>query len=277
MAKIFEVKNRPHFDPLIVHLPSPQHLTTVVKQIHPSAEKLGNLFWPGPLTLILPRKDIVPDLVTSGLPTVAVRVPDHPLTLQLLNSLDFPLACPSANPFGYVSPTTAQHVQDQLGQKIRYILDGGPCRIGIESTILGFEDGNPVIYRPGGITVEQIEPILGKVLVKTSSSNPIAPGMLKHHYAPDKTVIIGNISELLKQYGAEEAGILSFKDHFEQVSDSHQIQLSPSGDLNQAAQNLFAGLRKLDGMNIRYIFAELVPDRGLGLAINNRLVRASSK
>jgi L-threonylcarbamoyladenylate synthase len=124
--------------------------------------------------------------------------------------------------------------------------------------------------------VEQIEPILGKVLIKTSNTNPIAPGMLKHHYAPDKIVIIGNISELVEQYGTEEAGILSFKDHFERVSDSHQIQLSPSGDLNQAAQNLFAALRKLDGMNIRYIFAELVPDCGLGVAINNRLVRASS-
>ena len=259
-----------------VHLPSAQHLTAVVKKIHQSAQKLANLFWPGPLTLILPRKEIVPDLVTSGLPTVAVRVPDHPLTLQLLNRLDFPLACPSANPFGYVSPTTAQHVQDQLGQEIPYILDGGSCKIGIESTILGFEDGNPVIYRPGGIAMEQIEPILGKVLVKNSSSNPIAPGMLKHHYAPDKTVIIGNISELLEQYGAEEAGILSFTDRFDLASDSHQIQLSPSGDLNQAAQNLFAALRKLDGMNIRYIFAELVPDRGLGVAINNRLARAAS-
>ena len=277
VAKIFEVKKRPFFDPLIVHIPSANSLQTVAKDISEVAEKLANHFWPGPLTMVLPRKNNIPDLVTSGLATVAVRVPDHPLTIKLLNSLDFPLACPSANPFGYVSPTTAQHVEDQLGQDISYILDGGPCNIGVESTIIGFEHEGPVVYRPGGVPVEDIEKLIGKVSKKAASKTPLAPGMLKHHYAPDKTLVLGNIKELMEQYGHEQAGVLSFKDHFNQLDDELQIQLSPSGSLSEAAQNLFAALRKLDGMNIRYIFAELVPERGLGVAINNRLRRAAHK
>jgi L-threonylcarbamoyladenylate synthase len=275
VARIFEVKRRPHFDPLIVHLASTTQLNNVVEDIPPSAKILAEHFWPGPLTLVLPRKAQVPDLVTSGLTTVAVRVPNHPLALGLLKKLDFPLACPSANPFGYVSPTTAQHVADQLGQDIDYILDGGSCRIGIESTIVGFENGSPIIYRPGGITKEDLEGIVGMVKTKTSKSLPVAPGMLKHHYAPHKNIIIGNIRDLLEHHGPEQVGILSFNSQFEQVSDHRQIQLSPDGSLIEAAQNLFASLRKLDAMNIKYIFTELVPEHGLGVAINNRLRRAA--
>jgi len=277
VTRIFEVKNRPSFDPLIVHLSSAEHLGRIVTEIPETAKILAAHFWPGPLTLVLPRKDVVPDLVTSGLPTVAVRVPDHPVTRELLDCLPFPLACPSANPFGYVSPTTASHVSDQLGSLIDYILDGGPCRVGIESTILGFEDKLPVIYRPGGISIEEIEKVVGRTLVKSSFSKPLAPGMFKSHYAPAKSLMIGNINELITRYGTKQSGILSFKDHFDQVADEYQIRLSPEGNLAQAAQNLFASLRKLDAMDIRYIFTELVPDYGLGVAINNRLRRAASK
>jgi L-threonylcarbamoyladenylate synthase len=248
----------------------------VVKEIPKSAKILAAHFWPGPLTLVLPRKEIVPDLVSSGLPTVGVRVPDHPLTLELLKAVPFPLACPSANPFGYISPTTPKHVSDQLGDQINYILDGGPCRVGIESTIIGFEKGVPVIYRPGGIPGEDIEKVVGSISIKTTSDKPVAPGMLSSHYAPAKSLLIGNIRELIAHYGHKKSGVLSFNDHFDQVDDEFQIQLSPEGDLAQAAQNLFAALRKLDAMDIRYIFTELVPDYGLGVAINNRLRRAAS-
>lgn len=276
VAKIFLVKNRPAFDPLIVHIPSFQYLNTVVSKVPDTAERLASHFWPGPLTLVLPRKDVVPDLITSGLSTVAVRVPNHPLTLKLLNQLDYPLASPSANPFGYVSPTTAEHVQQQLGGDLSYILDGGPCQIGIESTIIGFESQQPVMYRSGGISLEAIEAQVGEVSYKPQDSGVVAPGMLDSHYAPRKKLILGNISGLLKEYGQNKVGILSLKDRFHQIEDRYQIQLSPTGDLTEAARNLFGSLRKLDAMPITYIFAELVPNHGLGLAINDRLQRAAS-
>ncbi len=275
VAKIFEVKRRPSFDPLIVHIASYDCLDSVVRRIPEPARILAQALWPGPLTLVLPKADEIPELVTSGLSTVAVRVPDHPLTAKLLATLSFPLACPSANPFGYISPTSAQHVADQLGEAINYILDGGSCKVGIESTIVGFEDGQAVIYRPGGVPVESIEHLIGKTSMKSMSDSPLAPGMLKSHYSPSKSLILGNISELLDQYGHEQVGVLSFSRYFEQLDHGYQIQLSPTGNLTEAAQNLFASLRKLDSMNIRYIFAETVPEQGLGIAINNRLKRAA--
>jgi len=275
VAKIFLVKNRPAFDPLIVHIPSFQYLNTIVAKVPDKAKQLASHFWPGPLTLILDRKDVIPDLVTSGLSTVAVRVPNHPLTLKLLNQLDYPLASPSANPFGYLSPTTAEHVRQQLGGDLAYILDGGPCKIGIESTIIGFESELPVIYRPGGISLEAVKARIGEVNIKPQDSGVVAPGMLDSHYAPRKSLVLGNITELLKEYGPKKVGVLSLNEHFHQIEDRYQIQLSPKGDLTEAARNLFGSLRKLDAMSITYIFAELVPNHGLGLAINDRLQRAA--
>ncbi|GJM30087.1 MAG: threonylcarbamoyl-AMP synthase [Cyclobacteriaceae bacterium] len=277
VAKIFEVKGRPAFDPLIVHIPDYQFMGRVAHEVPEAAAELARRLWPGPLTLVLPRRKIIPDLVTSGLDTVAIRVPNHPITLELLQLLDYPLACPSANPFGYVSPTRASHVQQQLGDQIPYILDGGPCEVGIESTIVGFDQGKGVIYRPGGITVENIEKIIGKVIIKTSVSNPVTPGMLENHYSPGKTLILGSIKNLLGHYGDEKIAILTYRDIYPEVPEDHQIQLSPAGDLKQAAQNLFASLRKLDAMDISYIFAEPVPNHGLGIAINDRLTRAATK
>lgn len=275
-AKIFSIKNRPTFDPLIVHIPSFRYLNSIVTEVPAMAEQLASHFWPGPLTLVLPRKDVVPDLITSGLSTVAVRVPGHPLTLKLLNKLDYPLACPSANPFGYVSPTTAEHVRQQLGGDLPYILNGGPCKIGIESTIIGFESQQPVIYRPGGISLEAIKERIGEVSIKPRASGVLAPGMSGSHYAPRKTLILGNIPQLLEEYGPEKVGILSLKEHFNQIEDRFQIQLSSKGDLTEAARNLFSSLRKLDAMPITHIFAELVPNHGLGWAINDRFQRAAS-
>ena len=188
---IFRVKNRPSFDPLIVHTDSLTKLDQFVTSIPEPARLLADAFWPGPLTLLLPKRALISDLVTAGLTTVAVRIPNHPLTLALLRSLDFPLAAPSANPFGYISPTTAQHVADQLGDQIPYILDGGPAGVGIESTIVGFNDNKATVFRLGGMGLDQIEQIIGPISVQThSTSNPKAPGMLISHYAPRKPLIL---------------------------------------------------------------------------------------
>lgn len=274
VAKIFSVKNRPEFDPLIVHVADLESARKYVTEIPKEAKQLASLFWPGPLTIILPKKAIIPDLVTSGLDTVGLRCPDHNLTRRLLDELPFPLAAPSANPFGYVSPTRPEHVLDQLGSKINYVLDGGPCTVGIESTIVGFEEGVPVVYRLGGLSIEKIESVAGPVIVNThSTSNPKAPGQLESHYAPRKKVIVGTLTELLQKYPAHCAGILSFVTDF---NSPNQVILSPSGDMEEAAKNLFSALREFDKMDIDYVLAELVPEEGLGRAINDRLRRAAA-
>ncbi|OWY23255.1 threonylcarbamoyl-AMP synthase [Sphingobacteriales bacterium UPWRP_1] len=278
VLKIFLAKNRPAFDPLIVHAGSIAQIATLVTHMPETGRYLAEQFMPGPLTLLLPKKNLIPDLVTSGLPHVAVRIPNHPLTLQLLRSLNFPLAAPSANPFGYVSPTTAQHVQDQLGGKIPYILDGGPCSVGIESTIIGFDTTPPTVYRMGGISIEQIEAAIGKVLVQTySSSNPRTAGMLKSHYAPHKKVVLGNITQLLQTFSEENrqglVGVLSFKQDY---GCPRQVILSPDGNLNEAAGRLFAALRTLDNLPVTVILTEPVPDVDIGRAINDRLKRAAA-
>jgi L-threonylcarbamoyladenylate synthase len=273
IAKIFEVKGRPRFDPLIVHVPDLTAARRYAVEIPAQAERLAAEYWPGPLTLLLKKRSVINDLVTSGLDTVGLRCPDHPLTQKLLDSLPFPLAAPSANPFGYVSPTRPEHVEEQLGKKISYILDGGPSTVGVESTIVGFEDNSPVIFRLGGITQEQIESVVGSVSVNTTStSNPKSAGQLQSHYAPGKKVIIGNIGELIKKYHSENFGVLSFQQDY---SQRFQYILSPSGEITEAAQNLFSALRALDKMAIEIILAEFVPDIGLGKAINDRLTRAS--
>lgn len=278
VARIFQAKNRPTFNPLIIHSDSTDKIRGYVKNVPGEAIELANKFWPGPLTMLLLKDQKIPDLVTAGSDLVAVRIPNHPLTLELLRSIDFPLAAPSANPFGYISPTTAGHVNKQLGNKIPYILDGGACEVGIESTIVGFDTDRPVIYRLGGISVEEIEKTIGEVEVKPhSSSEPKAPGMLKSHYAPSKKVILGDLEKLIKEYKHEEFGIISFRDTYPDVSVEKQAALSESGDLREAAAKLFAVLRYLDKLPISYIFAELLPEHGLGRAINDRLKRAAAE
>ncbi|PSR56004.1 threonylcarbamoyl-AMP synthase [Adhaeribacter arboris] len=277
VVSIFEAKQRPAFDPLIVHTHSIQELNKIAVNIPQRAYQLAEAFMPGPVTLILPRHPKIPLLVTSGNESVGVRIPNHPLTLSLLQQLDFPVAAPSANPFGYVSPTTAQHVEQQLGDRIPYIIDGGPCQIGIESTIINLVNNEVEILRLGGLAIEEIETVIKQPVkyVKTSSSNPKAPGMLSSHYAPRKKVLLGNIRENLKNYNPERTGILSFQNVWEQVPRNQQFILAPNGDTNEAARNLFAALRQLDSLSIDIILAELVPETGLGKAINDRLIRAS--
>ncbi|EMS34655.1 Sua5 YciO YrdC YwlC family protein [Mariniradius saccharolyticus AK6] len=279
VAKIFSVKNRPSFDPLIIHTDSLEKVRKFTLDIPAPLDRLAAHFWPGPLTLLLPKKTIVPDLVTSGLDTVAVRIPQHTLTLRLLEALDFPLAAPSANPFGYISPTTAAHVQDQLGDKIPYILDGGPSQVGLESTIVGLENGEVTVYRLGGLEVAAIETIVGPVKIMAhSSSNPKSPGMLKSHYAPKASFVLGDLKTLVPMYQKSEMpfGILSFSRKFKDMPEQFQKQLSKKGDLAEAAKNLFAHMRALDSVDVSVILAELLPDDGLGKAINDRLKRAAA-
>jgi len=275
VAKIFEAKNRPTFDPLIVHVASTQMLEEVVSHVPEEYRELMQHFWPGPLTLLFQKSTKIPDLVTSGLPKVAVRCPAHPVFQALLQSLPFPLAAPSANPFGYISPTSAQHVLDQLGDVIGGVLDGGESAVGVESTIVDFEDGAYKVLRLGGTTVEEIEQVLGKkVLVQTSSSQPAAPGMLDQHYAPKTKFWLGEISEGLKIFSGKNIAVMSF---VPLKGDFFNLPLSIRGDLKEAAAHLFQYMRDLDDRGFEVIIAEPVPNEGLGRAINDRLLRASIK
>lgn len=275
VLKIFSVKNRPHFDPLIVHTHSIAEIEKYVTDIPDKAALLMKAFMPGPLTLLLKKKEIIPDLVTSGLDTVAIRVPNHRLTLELLQQLSFPLAAPSANPFGYISPTSAYHVYDQLHGRIPYILDGGPTEVGLESTIVGFENNDIVVYRLGGLAVEDIEKVVGKVAVNANeSSDPKSPGMLKSHYAPKKNLQIIEVDSL-KIPELENAGVIAFDKCIDGVDVKNQILLSIKGDLKEAAKNLFGAMRQLDAANVDVIYAVKFPETGLGKAINDRLKRAS--
>lgn len=275
VLSIFEAKNRPFFDPLIIHL---HNLESVQKYAEFHDERLlilAKTFWPGPLTLLLPKKVIIPDLVTSGLNQVAVRIPNHPLTLELLNKLDFPLAAPSANPFGYVSPTEAKHVNDQLGTKVDYILDGGPCGVGLESTIIGIEEGQVCVFRLGGLALETIEKRIGKVELRlNTSSDPKAPGQLKNHYAPKKPLLIGNRAQLQKEHAAKKLAILCFGEDV-QAENALVLNLSKTKDPEEAAINLFKFLRLADESDAEIVICDYLPEEGLGRAINDRLKRAS--
>lgn len=278
VAKVFQIKQRPTFDPLIIHLSSFDKVERYVEEIPEIFRKLADKFTPGPLTFLLRKKEIVPDIVTSGSPFVAVRIPAHPVTQALLEKLDFPLAAPSANPFGYISPTTAQHVADQLGSKIYYILDGGPCNVGLESTIIGMNaDGEIEVLRKGGLSIENIESVVGNVKIRDiSTSNPEAPGMLTSHYAPKVPLILGDINKLAATSPHERTGIITFRNFVNHIPSKHQIVLSPSGNFADAAHNLFAGMRYLDSCDVDVIYAELLPEADLGIAINDRLRRAAA-
>jgi len=278
VMQIFKTKNRPEFNPLIVHIASVNHVEKYVESVPDEAFRLMEKFWPGPLTLLLKKKSIIPDITTSGLDTVAIRIPNHPMTLSLLNELDFPLAAPSANPFGYISPTSAQHVLDQLNGKIAYILNGGACNVGIESTIAGFEDGQLIIYRLGGTTISEIESVAGVSAIRIPSSSDLrAPGMLKSHYAPSVPLYFGEIEELIRVHDNDSIAVLCFTgENLPKLPEnSVVVKLSPEGNLEVAARNLFAALRHLDRLNIKCILAEPFPVEGLGKAINDRLLRAS--
>lgn len=274
VARIFEVKRRPRFDPLIVHLPSDERVESVVAEFPEVARRLAANFWPGPLTLVFPKNAGVPDIVTAGLPTVAVRVPDHPLALQFLSMADVPVAAPSANLFGHASPTTAQHVREQLGDDIDFVLDGGPCRVGIESTIVSVVGGRPALLRPGGVALEDIEEVAGPLARPSMvTDRPASPGQLRHHYAPRTPLVLHDPSDRVPARG--RIGLLAFQAPQDPERFAALEVLSPSGDMREAAANLFAAIHRLDAAHLDLILAEPVPDRGLGVAINDRLSRAS--
>lgn len=278
VLSIYETKGRPAFNPLIVHVHDAAEFEKYVIAVPPLVKKLAAAFSPGPLTFVLPKKESVPDIVTGGGATVALRVPAHSLTLELLRTLPFPLAAPSANPFGYISPVTAKHVNDQLNGKIPYILDGGACEVGLESTVVTVENEKLIVLRLGGISVDQLRTITADVELRINqSSNPSSPGQLKSHYAPKIPLYLGDIEELQKAHAGKKMAILSFSKEypFEKIVTTEI--LSAKSDLHEAARNLFSSLRRLDHSDAELILAERMPEHDLGLAINDRLERAAAE
>lgn len=277
VTRIFELKKRPKFNPLIVHIGAISDLPRIAKNIPQIAFELANAFWPGPLTLLLEKTELIPNCVTAQNTTVAVRMPNHPVTLELLSRLNFPLAAPSANPFMSVSPTTTAHVKKYFEGKLKFILEGGFCSEGIESTIIGFERGKAILYRLGSCDISDIEKITGKLIMENHKAKiPKAPGMLKRHYAPKTPFILtSNLKKELPNHQGKKIGVLSF---FAANDSSENITfklLSENYSLKEAAQNLYASLIELDEMNLELIIAVYVPNRGIGKTINDRLERAS--
>jgi L-threonylcarbamoyladenylate synthase len=277
IKKIFSTKKRPFFNPLIVHISSVDSLQDIAINIPEKALLLANKFWPGSLTLVLQKKDTIPDLITAGKDTVAVRVPNHELTLRLLKSLNFPLAAPSANPFGSISPTTASHVADYFPSEIPMVLDGGNCSNGIESTIIGFENIKPVLYRLGSIAAEEIEAVIGKIQIKNSEQNaPTAPGMLSRHYAPKtKTILVKDVLAAIEENLGKKIGLLLFQDSIKHEAVFTTEILSINGNLKTAASCLYAAMHILDKQNLDIIIAQQFPENNLGNSINDRLKRAT--
>ena len=279
VQKIFALKNRPHYNPLIVHIKSAHFLQQVAKNIPAVAIQLADAFWPGPLTLVLEKQDHIPDLVTGGKNTVGVRVPGHPIALELLEVLDFPLAAPSANPFGSISPTTAKHVADYFMGTLDIILDGGSCDKGIESTIVGFENGEPILYRQGSTKTEDIEKITGvlKMRVHANNESVVAPGMLSKHYAPSTTTILtDDITSDIQKYSGKRIGVLQLSPTTLPSFVIAVETLSQTGNLEEAAKNLYAAMHRLDHQNLDLIIAQKMPAHGMGLAINDKLERAAT-
>ncbi|MEM9129079.1 MAG: L-threonylcarbamoyladenylate synthase [Pseudomonadota bacterium] len=264
VARIYKAKGRPSFNPLIVHVATVEAAQSFVAW-NEMAERLASAFWPGPLTMVLPIKTDTPlaPAVTAGLPSVAIRIPGHQVSLDLLRHFDGPLAAPSANPSGKISPTTAAHVADGLGDLVDMIIDDGPCAVGLESTIIGLVD-TPKLLRPGGIPTEDVERAIGQPLGSDLDNDITAPGQLASHYAPETAIRLNAYEalngELFLGFGAMEC----------------DLNLSPSGNLAQAASNLFGHLHELDEKSATRIAVAPIPDVGIGAAINDRLRRAAA-
>lgn len=327
VARVFEAKRRPHFDPLIVHVPDVDEARRYAADWPTMAQRLAEAFWPGPMTLVVKKFQVpsfrfqvaelpdnlkpetwnlkpIPDLVTAGLPTVALRVPGYELARELIRRAGVPVAAPSANPFGGVSPTRAEHVVAGLGERVDVVLDGGPCETGVESTVVSVVGGEPgsetvTVLRLGGLAVEEIEAVVGRVRVATGDTEQDeaeaaaqagrqSPGMLARHYAPRTRVVVvepgflvSGFEFLVEKYGAKKVGVLLFQDRPElrkelETRNQKPETLSRTGELKEAAANLFAALHRLDAAGLDLIVAEAAPERGLGRAINDRLRRAAT-
>jgi len=279
LKKIFDLKNRPFNNPLIVHVKSMDYMKEIAREIPDIALKLAEHFWPGPLTLVLKKQPHISDLITAGKDTVAIRMPNHKQTIELLQKLDFPLAAPSANPFGSISPTCSKHVLDYFNDKLEVILEGGNCENGIESTIVGFEENQVILYRHGSISIDDIEEVAGRITVNSKNDiDPKAPGMFSRHYAPKTdTFLTNNVRELIKSFPDQKIGLLLFKSEIKNTMIKHQEILSINGDLSEAAKNLYAAMHRLDEKDIDIIIAEILPEMGIGKSINDRLKRAIKK
>ena len=276
VAKVFEAKQRPEFDPLIVHVGNPEWLGRIVSEVPALAKQLIDRFWPGPLTIVLPKRPEVPDLVTSGLGTVGVRQPNHPLALELIRAANIPVAAPSANLFGRISPTTASHVTDQLAERVDYVLDGGPCSIGVESTVVTVSDDSIIVLRPGGLTIELLKTVTERVeLVQKAGSNEAhaSPGQTLQHYAPRTPLIITESPARPNYPGASQVGLMT-----NQKTDASGFAVAErlSSSLPEAAAQFFAALRRLDEAGLDLIVATPFANEGLGIALNDRLNRAAN-
>jgi len=270
VAKIFAVKERPFFDPLIAHIAEIEEVENLAAEIPKNAKLLAEKFWPGPLTLVLPKKEKVPNLTTGGLSTVAVRMPKKQIARDIIKLAGFPLAAPSANKFQHLSPTSAEHVLEQLSGKIDGIVNGGFCEIGLESTVVGFENDIPVIYRPGAVTKEMIGECLGKILDPKSNAI-VSPGMLEKHYSPNTQLCLGLPSEV-----PPNCGLLAFGKLPENTKlFAKTLNLSVTENLTEAAANLYGMLHELDSCKLDKIYAMLLPPIGIGVAINDRLRKAA--
>ncbi|MBL7472018.1 L-threonylcarbamoyladenylate synthase [Robertkochia sediminum] len=280
VAKIFETKNRPSTNPLIVHIHSIDQLPEIARNIPDMAYTLAEHFWPGPLTMVLEKAPHISDKVTAGKTTVAVRIPDHELTLELLRKLDFPLVAPSANRSNHISPTRPEHVKNSLGDKAPFILDGGHCTRGIESTIVGFERGTPTIYRLGTTAREELEKVLGRPVEmgNTPGKVVVAPGMFKKHYSPRTPfTVTTNVQEEVEKHPGKKLGILYFGDPDTPPAHALYRILSPEGDAREAASKLYGMMHELDELGLDLIIAQLLPEEGVGASVNDRMTRAASK
>ena len=278
IKSIFSTKQRPFFNPLIVHISSVKSLNNLVTHVPEKAKLLAAAFWPGSMTLVLKKSKTIPDIITAGKDTVAVRVPNHPITLDLLKKLPFPLAAPSANPFGSISPTKPAHVENYFRNSIKMVLDGGSCANGIESTIIGFENEEPVIYRLGALPLEEIEALVGAISIKNKKEEkPDAPGMLARHYAPKtSTFLVDDVAAEIEKNKGKKMGVLVFKSSLNNENIT-EIILSKNGSLQEAASRLYSAMHDLDSKNLDLIIAERFSEFGLGKSINDRLQRATFK
>ncbi len=274
VAKIFEVKKRPKFDPLIVHIGDKRWLSLFADHMPVEVVRLTEKFWPGPLTVILPKKPIIPDIVTAGLTTVGIRMPSHPVALRLIKAFRNPVAAPSANPFGYMSPTKAVHVAKMLKDRLPLILDGGDSVFGIESTIVSCRDNRVYIHRHGAITVEELERVVGNIYENKEDGICESPGELPFHYAPSRPLkIITSMDEIRHA----NSSFLAFRNPPEQPDAKYIKVLSPDGNLREAAANFFSYLIELDHHDVDVIYAEKIPEQGIGKAMMERLRKASKK
>ena len=277
VARVFEIKNRPLHNPLIVHLANVEQVKNYTTEVPPIAVLLLRKFSPGPLTLLLPRNSLIPDIVTAGSSLVAVRIPDHTMTLELLQRTGIPLAAPSANPFGYISPTKAEHVEKMLSGKIPYILDGGTCDAGIESTIIGFPENVPTIYREGAISRNRIEEFIGQVAV-FEGKKIHAPGMSLVHYSPNTPLLLcSDLEQAIADHDHFNVGVITHGGYTTGLNVDDQWLLCQGEDIEMAAHNLYAALHDMDERGYDLIIARSFPETGLGNALNDRLSRAAMK